>query len=95
MNMASLQARVSVPSRVLFRDLGGEAVLLEMDGGMYYGLNEVGTRIWQLLHEHDLLEPAFETLLGEYDVTAERLEADFLTFVESLATRRLLEIHEA
>lgn len=94
MNMTTLQARVSVPGKVLFRDLGGEAVLLEMDRGMYYGLNEVGTRMWHLLTGYGQAEPAFRALAEEYDVPSERLRLDLLTFLQALASRGLLHLDE-
>ena len=92
--MAILQSRVSVPPRVLFRDLGGEAVLLAMDAGLYYGLNESGTRMWLLLAEHGRADLAYQSLLAEYDAPAERLQADLLEFLDTLASRGLLHLHE-
>ena len=85
-----LDTRVSVPAGVMFRDLDGEAVVLELDSGRYYGLNETGTRMWLLLLEHGEVEPALRALLEEYDVPEDRLRADFLDFVEALVSQRLL-----
>lgn len=90
--MTNLQARVSVPGRVLFRDLGGEAVLLAMDAGLYYGLNESGTRMWLLLAEHGRADLAYQSLLAEYDAPAERLQADLLRFLDALSSRGLLQL---
>jgi hypothetical protein len=92
--MATLQTRVSVPGRVLFRDLGGEAVLLAMDDGMYYGLNESGTRMWHLLAEHGHADVAYQSLLAEYDAPAERLQADLLGFLDALSSRGLVQLDE-
>ena len=85
-----LDTRVSVPAGVMFRDLDGEAVVLELDSGRYYGLNETGTRMWLLLLEHGEVEPALRALLDEYDVPEDRLRTDFLDFVEALVSQRLL-----
>ena len=69
--------RFSVSTRALMRELDGEAVLLHLDSGMYYGLNAMGTWIWKQASRADGL--AFETLVTElvteFDVersTAER-----------------------
>ena len=86
--------RVTVPDRVLFRDLAGEAVLLELGSGRYYGLNESGTRMWSLLVQHGRIDTAFQDLLQEYDVVSERLEEELLLFVQTLASRKLLNLHE-
>ena len=67
--MAALESRISVHQDVLFRDLGGEAVLLNLKTGRYYGLDEVGTRMWLLLTQHGRVEAAYRVLLDEYDVT--------------------------
>ena len=84
--------RVTVPQSVLFRDLDGEAVLLETGSGRYYGLDEVGTRRWNLLSLHGDVEAAHRDLLAEYDVSSSRLRQDLLDFVEILASRRLIEV---
>jgi Coenzyme PQQ synthesis protein D (PqqD) len=84
--------RVAIPETVLFRELEGEAVLLATESGKYFGLNEVGTRIWTLLQRHGGIEPALQELLQEYQVAEDQLHEDLLCFVELLASRRLLEI---
>ena len=92
--MTMLAARVTVPPGVMFRDLDGEAVVLELQSGRYYGLNETGTRMWLLLQEHGAVEPALRALLAEYDVEEERLREELLSFVDTLSAQRLLEVHE-
>jgi hypothetical protein len=93
--MTTLASTVAVPERVLFRDLAGEGVLLELDSGRYFGLNETGTRMWRLLAQHGRVEAALEVLLGEYRVPRERLCGEFLGFVDVLLSQRLLDLHEA
>lgn len=78
----------------MFRDLDGEAVLLELESGRYFGLNETGTRMWLLLLEHGRVEPALRALLDEYQVSRDRLEEELLGFLSALASERLLEIHD-
>lgn len=92
--MISFQDRVTISPKVLFRDLGGEVVLLEVDAGLYYGLNESGARMWHLLVQHGNSDLVYRSLLDEYDASAERLKADFLGFLESLSSRGLLQIDE-
>jgi hypothetical protein len=82
--------QIQIPSTVLFRDLGGEAVLLELDSGCYYGLDEVGTRIWSLLEQHGDLGEVEKQLLAEYDVSHDQLAADLRSFVQELEGRGLL-----
>ncbi|MBW8873572.1 MAG: PqqD family protein [Acidobacteria bacterium] len=84
--------RVAIPETVLFRDLDGEAVLLATDSGRYFGLNEVGTRMWSLLRLHGDVEAVCRALLAEYEVPEARLREDLAQFVGTLAARGLVKI---
>ena len=90
--MTDLTTRITVPESVLFRDLDGEAVLLETGTGRYYGLNEVGTRMWSLLHLHREIGAVCRALLAEYEVPEDRLREDLERFVETLAARGLVRM---
>jgi len=93
--MVTTATTLTVPDQVLFRDLAGEAVLLEVETGRYYGLNETGTRMWSLLVEHGRVDMALQSLLQEYDVSSDRLQEELLHFVETLASRKLLNLNES
>jgi hypothetical protein len=88
----SLSSRVKVADDTLFQELSGETVLLELSRGVYYGLDEVGTRIWSLLADGRSLEETVDVLVEEYDVDRARGAADVLRLVGELEARRLLEI---
>ena len=90
--MSSLSTRVSIPDEVLFKDLGDEAVILELSTGQYYGLDEVGSRMWRQLREHGEVGAAYRALRDEYRVAADELRRDLLEFVDRLASRKLLEL---
>ena len=92
MKAASIDSTVTIPEGVVFRDLDGEAVVLNLDSGIYFGLDEVGTRIWRLAGEHSSLRLVLELLQAEYDVPASTLERDLLDFVDQLATKGLVNI---
>ena len=93
--MANLQSTICVPEDVLFKDLDGEAVILNTESGKYYGLDEVGTRMWALLAQHGQVEPAYRALIEEYDVAKERLRQDLLDLVDKLASEGLLQVDDA
>ena len=92
--MASLASRIEIPDDVLFRDLDGEAVILSTESGKYYGLDEVGTRMWNLLSRHGQIEPAYHALLAEYDVTEDTLQQDLLDLVDELVDEGLLRLDD-
>ena len=69
-------------------------MLLNVKTGVYYGLDEVGTRMWSLLAEHGEVEKACRVLLEEYDVTEDRLRADLLGLIERLREKGLVRVYE-
>ena len=89
-----LAQTVSVPDGVFYREIEGEAVLLEIETGKYFGLDEVGTRMWTLLQRHGTLRAAYEALLDEFEVPEERLQRDLLELVDRLVAQKLLERHD-
>lgn len=77
---------------VLFRDLAGEAVLLDPEAGTYFGLNEVGTRAWNLLGgAGTTLAAVHAALSAEYDAPPDRIWDDLLALVRDLLAHRLAE----
>jgi hypothetical protein len=74
----SLDDPMVVSNDVLFRALDAEAVLLNLKSGVYFGLNPVGTRAWQLLAEHRTLGRVCDVMLDEYEVERDVLERDLL-----------------
>lgn len=77
---------------VLIQELEGESVLLDVDRGQYFGLDEVGTRMWALLAGSASVESAYQTLLSEYDVEPERLRSDLADLVRKLLDAGLMRV---
>ena len=69
----------------IFRDLDGEAVVLNLASGAYFGLNQVGTRIWQLIEQDGRLQNVLARLGEEYEAAPQQLEHDLLDLVSRLA----------
>jgi hypothetical protein len=88
----SWTSRISAPADVLLQEVQGEAVLLNLSSGRYFGLNEVGTRIWQVCTTSGSLQEAAETLVNEYDVDPQRLRQDLQHLVEQLVEHGLLAV---
>lgn len=64
---------------------GDRTVLLDPVRGEYFGLDEVGTRIWELLPEHPTAAALGDRLFNEYDAPPERLRADAAALLGKLA----------
>ena len=82
--------RLRVADNVVFRHLAGESVLLNLDTGKYFGLDAVGTRLWNLVAEHGSTALTIDTLLAEYDVDAPRLQQDVTALIDQLLSKGLL-----
>jgi hypothetical protein len=75
---------------VLSRELAGETVLLNLESGVYYGLDAVGTRAWNLLAEERTLADVCTIMLEEFEVTHDTLQQDLTTLVRELCEKQLL-----
>jgi hypothetical protein len=73
-------------------DLAGEAVILNLKSGQYFGLNEVGARIWALIQEPKTVDELLQALFEEYDVTLDQLERDLLALLEKMVAKKLIEV---
>ena len=82
---------IRVSKDVLAQELAGETVILDLASENYFGLNEVGTRVWALIGEG--LEPAavVDALLEEYEVERAVLEKDVDDLLERLRAAGLIE----
>jgi hypothetical protein len=79
-----------IPEHVVFQVLDGEAVVLNVDSGRYFGLNRVGTRFWQGLEQGHSLDQITERLLGEYEVEGPELQRGLAELIAALKERNLL-----
>ena len=73
-------------------DLGGEIVILDLESGTYYGLNEVGKAIWDLVQKQVTVAEIRDNLLQEYDVESDRCEREVVALLEQMAAQGLIEI---
>ena len=92
MQSITLAHRASRSDDVLFQDIGGEAVLLDLASERYFGLNEVGTRIWQLIEAALPLQDVHRALCEEFDAEASQIERDMLALVGALADAGLITV---
>lgn len=73
-------------------DFDGEAVILELNKGMYYGLNPVATRVWDLVQNPITAREIRTALLTEFDVEQGRCETELIALLEEMSNRGLIEI---
>jgi hypothetical protein len=85
-----LESVVTPCDDAIFREIGGEAVILNLMSGEYFGLDAVGTHIWRLLAEQRQVRAVLSLLVAEFDAPADRLERDLLDLVVRLAEKGLV-----
>jgi hypothetical protein len=79
-----------ISTDVVLRQVGGESLLLDLPTGRSFHLNEVAARMWQLLSEHQQVEPVVRDMLEEYDVDEARLRNELSILIDQLLQSGLL-----
>ena len=90
----NLNQKITFSDTVFAQEVDGEMVLLDMESENYFGLDAVGTDIWQAIQEKEVLAEVLEVLLEQYDVKEEVLQKDLLNFVEKLQESGLVKVEE-
>jgi hypothetical protein len=86
----SLKSSLKISDDVVFRDLDGEAVILNLASGVYFGLDETGTRMWRLIEQHGDLRAVLAALCDEYEALPETIERDLVRLASELSEKGLL-----
>jgi len=84
---------VAAPNQVS-SDLAGEAVILSLQTGMYYGLDGVGAQVWELLRTPTTVADVRDAIVQQFDVELVVCERDVLTFLQQLVGQGLIEIRD-
>jgi hypothetical protein len=74
--------------------VGEDTVILQLEDGVYFGLDPVGTSIWRLLQVRRTVAEIRDRIVEEYEVDAVRCERDLVALLRDLAARRLIELSE-
>jgi hypothetical protein len=85
------QNRIRPAENVLIRELDGESVLLNLDRERYFGLDDVGTRMWSVVTSSETIQAAYDTLAAEYDVGKEALRQDLCTLIDEWMEHELVQ----
>ncbi len=90
--MLTFKERAAAPAHVLVRLLDQESVLLNLETERYFGLDETGTRMWQLLTTSPNIDAAYQELLAEYDVQPDQLRENLTELLSHLVEHGLLQV---
>jgi hypothetical protein len=86
------QTRVRRIDGVLDADIEDQTVMMDIEQGRYFGLNETGTRIWALLAQPVIISELCDQLTAQFDVPPAQCEKEVIDYLESLLTRGLLQV---
>lgn len=73
-------------------ELEGEAVILNLADGVYYGLNPVGAHVWGLITQPRTVAELRDAVVAEFEVEAPVAERDLLDLLADMAARGLVEV---
>ncbi|HEY4785221.1 MAG TPA: lasso peptide biosynthesis PqqD family chaperone [Bacteroidales bacterium] len=88
----TLQTTVRRNTNMVTSKIDDEIVMMSVENGEYYGLDPVGSRIWELIEKPIQIADLITTLMDEFEVERENCERDTFEFLKELNTKRLLEI---
>jgi hypothetical protein len=88
--MITAESRFRRRDRVLVQSVTGKQVLLDLDDGQYYALDEVSGRIWDLCDGTNSVAAVVDTVCREYDAPAATVEEDVAAFLGEMAEEKLL-----
>jgi hypothetical protein len=88
----SLDHHVVVSPNQISCVLGDEAVILNLESGVYYGLNPLASRVWELVQEPLTVRQILTSILSEYEIEESRCEHDLLSLVDQLQRWKLVEL---
>ena len=84
------EPKLHVSADVVYREIDGEAVLLDLGSGRYFGLNAVGTRAWAVLAGGGSVDDAIAAIAAEFDAPDAEIAGDVRALVSDLVARGLL-----
>ena len=87
-----LNRKIQISADALSQEIGGETVILDLASSTYFGIDEIGTLIWQMMKAGKSLQAIHADILSQYDVDPAMLEKDMLGFVEQLKSAGLVSV---
>ena len=88
----SKQTFVVIAKDLIHRDVKGETIILNKNSGVYCGLNEVGSLVWEFMKEPRSVESLKDIILKEYDVEPGQCEIDLFRLLQDLLDNGLIEV---
>lgn len=94
MTKVTIDSIIVVADDVVSCDLDGEAAILNIKDGIYYGLDPIGAKIWNLIQKPKRINEIIQVIIEEYDVKTEECQRDIIELIEQLLSNDLVKINE-
>lgn len=94
MSKVSLYSTVVRTKDQVSTHLGGDVVILALNSGEYYSLEDVGARIWDIIQDPKTVKEVLDISLHEYDVESEGCKRNLLELLQELANAGLVEVKD-
>lgn len=94
MTTITLNSIVSVADEQISSDLAGEAIILDLKSGVYYSLDRIGARIWELMQVPRKVSEIVEIMIAEYEVSSIQCIADTTALLMEMAANNLIKIYD-
>ncbi len=88
----TIETVISQIEEIVASDIDGETVMMSVENGKYYGLDDIGSRIWELIERPVKVSDLNNTLIERYDIDRETCERDVLKFLNGLDDDRILAV---
>ncbi len=92
MDEVTLESTVELPPKVTFGNMDDEVAIFHEETGQYYGLDDVGSRVWKAFHQTGSLREAHTVLMKEFEIEDSDLEEAIIEFVKELVELELLAV---
>ena len=86
----SMDTTICRTKDVVASDIDGEVVMMSIENGAYYGIDSIGSRIWELIETPCKVSELIEKLLEEFEVDRPTCEKDVLKFLEELQKDKII-----
>jgi hypothetical protein len=91
-NIIKLDSKIVRDTHIVFNEMDGETIMMSIENGEYYGMNSMGSRIWNLLETPKAVSEICDALLIDFDVTMEQCVKDLLPFLNRMAVKGVVKI---
>ena len=88
------ELKIQIKKDVIFKELDDEMIIMDMNSGRYFGLNETGAKIWSLLNDHHNIGTIINLLHDEYEISKEKCKKEVIAFIQDILDKGLINVEK-